>query len=110
MIKEIAVKPMSGWGPLLAFVAFILGGPVVIVVGATSNAVLIPVGILLIVSALLMLFGFQAVAPNQARVLLLFGAYRGLCNIKLARRDGPRRSTIETAIRLRFPPSLCGRS
>jgi regulator of protease activity HflC (stomatin/prohibitin superfamily) len=46
-------------------------------VGAISEVALIPVGILSIVLGLLMLFGFQAVAPNTARVLLLFGSYRG---------------------------------
>jgi hypothetical protein len=55
----------------------ILGGPAIILVGAISEVALIPVGILSIVLGLLMLFGFQAVAPNTARVLLLFGSYRG---------------------------------
>ena len=145
MIKEVAVKPWSGWGPLFVFFALILSGPAEIIIGAGSNLALIPVGILSLVAALLILFGFQAVAPNEARVLLLFGAYHGsitesgffwvnpfytkrkislrvrnfetavpsqhrkekmrpaqLCNTRVARRVGPQRSTIETAIRLRF--------
>lgn len=77
MIKEVAFKPMSGWGPLVVLLGLILGGPAIILVGAISEVALIPVGILSIVLGLLMLFGFQAVAPNTARVLLLFGSYRG---------------------------------
>jgi regulator of protease activity HflC (stomatin/prohibitin superfamily) len=77
MIKEVACTPMSGWGPLVVSLGLILGGPAIIVVGAISEEVLVPVGILSIALGLLMLFGFQAVAPNNARVLLLFGSYRG---------------------------------
>jgi regulator of protease activity HflC (stomatin/prohibitin superfamily) len=34
-------------------------------------------GIVLTLLGTVFLFGFQAIAPNQARVLLLFGAYKG---------------------------------
>ncbi len=77
MIKEVAIKPLSGWVPLLVFVSLLVGGPFLIIFGATHNAALIPLGVLSIVTAVLMLFGFQAVAPNEARVVLLFGTYRG---------------------------------
>ncbi len=77
MIKEVAVKPMSGWGPMCGLLTLIVSGPILIIMGAAGNGLLIPVGILSIVVAILMLFGFQAVAPNESRVLLLFGSYRG---------------------------------
>lgn len=77
MIKEVTVKPISGWGPLVVFLGMLLGGPVLIIFGVASYLPLVPVGVLSIVGALLTLFGFQAVPPNNARVLLLFGAYRG---------------------------------
>ena len=77
MIKEVAMKPLSGWGPLIVFFGMILAGPAMIVFGVASNVALVFVGILLIFGALLTVFGFQAVAPNSARVLLLFGSYHG---------------------------------
>ena len=77
MIKEVAVRPTTGWGPLVVSLGMLFGGPFIIIFGAMSNGILIPVGILSILAGVLMLFGFQAVAPNDARVLLLFGAYRG---------------------------------
>ncbi len=77
MVKEVAFRPMSGWGPLVVCLGLILGGPILIVVGALTGGLLIPVGILSLVAGVITLFGFQAVAPNDARVLLLFGAYRG---------------------------------
>lgn len=77
MIKEVAIRPSGGWGPLFLILAMILGGPALIVVGAMSNPMLVPVGILSLVMGLICTGGFQAVAPNDARVLLLFGDYRG---------------------------------
>jgi regulator of protease activity HflC (stomatin/prohibitin superfamily) len=78
MIKEVPVTPMSGWGALLLIVAMFLGGPLLIVTGAGTGLIpLVPIGILSIAAAFVMLFGFQAVAPNDARALLLFGDYRG---------------------------------
>ena len=85
MIKENVIKPRSGWIPLSLTVLVVLAGPACIVFGAinaeASNEalalLLIPAGVILILLGILMLFGFQAVTPNAARVLLLFGEYRG---------------------------------
>jgi regulator of protease activity HflC (stomatin/prohibitin superfamily) len=77
MIKEVALKPMSGWGALFVFLGLLIGGPILILVGAMYEEVLVPIGIFSILLSILVLFGFQAVAPNDARVLLLFGSYRG---------------------------------
>ena len=50
-------------GPLFASLGMILIGLVLIVVGAISGGVLIPMGTLSIVLGALRLFGYQAVVP-----------------------------------------------
>ena len=85
MTKERALKPSSGWSRLAITLLLIVGAPTGVVIGialastdlAVAGAVLIIAGVLSGFSGLLMLFGFQAVAPNDARVMLLFGEYRG---------------------------------
>ncbi|GIW98389.1 MAG: membrane protein [Pirellulaceae bacterium] len=85
MTQEKVVKPLSGWWMLVAeLVAIPLA--VGLFVYAVNNAQVLTgaqlsaalaVSLLLAAAASIALFGFQAVAPNEARVLLLFGVYRG---------------------------------
>ena len=78
MIEEKVFKPISGWFPLLVAIGLIVAAPAFFVGGATSdNWVPVVLGVLCAIFGPLMLFGFQAVAPNDARVLLLFGTYKG---------------------------------
>ncbi len=78
MIEEKVFRPMSGWIPLGVVIVLVLFAPTAIVSGAVAeNGVLIVLGILAAISFLITVFGFQAVAPNDARVLLLFGEYQG---------------------------------
>lgn len=85
MHAEKTIQPSAGWGPLfgslgamvLAVVAFVwtirfaderpplLSGGMVVVEALT------------VLVAFICLFGLMAIAPNEARVLLLFGEYRG---------------------------------
>ncbi len=78
MNNERTVTPVSGWVPLLVCLGAAAAGVILLVNGlATENAVtalLGPVGIGL---GFVGLFGLMAIAPNQARVLLLFGEYKG---------------------------------
>ena len=82
MIQEKRYRALAGWFPLIVAVALFLVPPVwMFYVGATADSS-VPiwpfiVGPLLIVAGVVMLFGFQAVAPNDARALLLFGNYVG---------------------------------
>lgn len=80
-MKERVIKPVSGWGPLVLMLALFVGGPIAQVIGGirgdTTGIALIVLGTLAEITAFIMLFGFLAVAPNDARVLLLFGEYRG---------------------------------
>lgn len=80
MTKEKMFSPMAGWFPLLCFFGLIVGGVCSIIVGANQsipNLVLIVGGIFMFPAALITLFGFMAIAPNDSRVLLLFGQYKG---------------------------------
>ena len=76
--KEKVLVPSSGWGML----ALLLGGLALTVPGfVAAIALKIPLLLLLVlplgVASLIGLFGCMAVQPNDARVLLLFGEYRG---------------------------------
>ncbi len=78
MIQEKAYRPMLGWFPLVIVVVLIFVAPIAIISGAIlESGALVFVGVVSAISLVIMLFGFQAVAPNDARVLLLFGDYRG---------------------------------
>ncbi|MDZ7615895.1 MAG: SPFH domain-containing protein [Patescibacteria group bacterium] len=78
MIQERVYRPMSGWFPLAVTIALMVGTPIVIVSGVwAENGVWVFLGVLSSLAIPLMLAGFQAVAPNDARVFLLFGDYRG---------------------------------
>lgn len=80
MNQEQTFRPLTGWLPLLFCLGLLIGGPLLIIFEANSASVspaLIILGILMVPTAIVMLFGFQAIAPNDARVMLLFGSYRG---------------------------------
>ena len=85
MVAEKTYNPISGWFPLIIVIALALCGPFLFITGAVgigypggAEFVLRMVfGVILFVTAFIALFGFMAIAPNQARVLLLFGAYKG---------------------------------
>ncbi len=80
MTQEKLFRPMSGWLPLLGMLTLFVGGIVTIIYTAVHELALpwAPLGGgLALALSLLMLFGFMAIQPNQARVLLLFGDYRG---------------------------------
>ena len=85
MITEKTFKPTSGWFPLFVTLAMPVAGISSIVYAAKHDMSLTPsnlaamviVGLLLIAGGIVSLFGFMAVAPNDSRVCLLFGAYKG---------------------------------
>lgn len=78
MIREIVRRPLSGWLVLAILIPIELALVAVAVLGATSGSLALLVGGLLgfAVGAFL-LAGLFLVNPNEARVLQLFGAYRG---------------------------------
>ena len=78
MIEETEFKPISGWIPFFLFWIVLLGGPFVIgVLNASRNDAFIPIVVLLMLADLICAIGFMIIQPNQARVMLLFGNYKG---------------------------------
>jgi regulator of protease activity HflC (stomatin/prohibitin superfamily) len=81
MTIEKTIRPRSGWGPLVLFLAMLItcwipfvgglsiGGPIAILCGVIS--------VILGLCGITGLCGLMAVSPNQARVLQLFGEYCG---------------------------------
>ena len=78
MCSETTYHPMSGWPVLAGILGMFFGGFVLFVFGI-NNESMFPImgGITTAVVAFICLFGFMAIAPNQSRVLLLFGSYKG---------------------------------
>ncbi len=72
MIEEKVKKPLSGWLMLAVTIAMIVGGIVLM-----ATVTLPALGLIAVILGATFCFGFQAVAPNDARVLLLFGEYKG---------------------------------
>jgi len=78
MTKEIPFPARSGWTPLLVCLTLLVLAVVLIPVSFTvQSGTLLLLAVVLLVGAIISLFGFMAVAPNDARVLLLFGEYKG---------------------------------
>jgi len=85
MIAEKTYHPFSGWLALIVTMALIIAGPWVLISGAIklgvsgsiTGLVQLIVGIFLIILGIVSIFGFQAIAPNEARAYLLFGTYKG---------------------------------
>jgi len=67
---EKPFAPISGWGPVILDLALVAATFVFLDPEA-------PWTLLLLVPALFLLFGYFLVNPNMARVLVLFGTYRG---------------------------------
>lgn len=75
---ERLIRPGTGWLPLFVCLAFILLGVFTFIGGiVTSNALVVILGIVIVPPGFVGLFGLMAIAPNDSRVLLLFGDYRG---------------------------------
>lgn len=83
--QERAVTVKNGWLMLPLNILLILSGVAMfitsIVMGVKQNAppvwgLFVP-AILMMIGSFVMLFGFFALQPNEARVLVLFGEYRG---------------------------------
>ena len=82
MIVEKPYKAASGWFFLLLSIVFIFGGPGVMIHHAATVFGEPPpwkiiTMIVMIISGVITLFGFMAITPNDSRVLLLFGDYKG---------------------------------
>ncbi len=88
--KEREARVMSGWPMLVLAIALYVLGPVLIVyafINGTSDGAggtdpvwsLFVGGCVALGVAILLSPGFFTIQPNEARVLILFGAYHGTC-------------------------------
>src|SRR4051812_22416699 len=81
-IKELEVHAIEGYTALMATFGLAIVGLVAIIIGANAEsggmiALGVTSGLLLGLTAFLCLLGLFTVAPNQAKVLQLFGSYKG---------------------------------
>lgn len=85
MTKENLFRPISGWGPLVAFLLILAVGSAACFFVGVKFGEDRPVGLLLSILAgsacvavgIVGLCGCMPTQPNEARVLLLFGEYKG---------------------------------
>jgi len=85
MVAEKTYHPLSGWFPLIVTIALVIAGPFFFITGliginypgGIGFILRVVLGVVLFVMAFISLFGYMAIAPNRARVLLLFGTYKG---------------------------------
>jgi len=78
MLREIEFRPVNGLGMLFLCLATLAVGVALLVRGASgAGAPLAVTGLLLVVAALLGFTGLFTVAPNESKVLTLFGTYKG---------------------------------
>lgn len=76
--QEHTFVASSGWPVLFAVLAILFGAIACIIAGVIQRSVpLALVGVALVPCFVLMLPGFFTLQPNEARVLILFGAYKG---------------------------------
>ncbi|MGW6706587.1 SPFH domain-containing protein [Streptomyces sp. NPDC054956] len=81
-VREFPAHSVGGGLALLLGLAGVAGGAALIAAGAVAGSsgakgALIAAGILLIVAAFVAMCGLNTVAPGEARVVQLFGRYRG---------------------------------
>ena len=76
-VSERIVSVFTGWGVLIVNIALIVGAILLHRLGAGGGAPVRIAGVLTSFISFLTLFGYFTLQPNQARVLLLFGAYKG---------------------------------
>jgi regulator of protease activity HflC (stomatin/prohibitin superfamily) len=75
--SERIANTMSGWVMLLVNIALLLGGAYLINLSAAEGGAMRLIGGLCALLGLIMVGGYFTLQPNQARVLILFGAYKG---------------------------------
>jgi len=85
--REREIKTPSGWAMLMLVIAiFVVGIALIIIAGVTGDEgrrsagevwALVGPGLALLVIGFVLSFGFFTLEPNETRVAVLFGAYKG---------------------------------
>lgn len=79
MTNEIRTTALNGWALLPANFILLFAGGGLFMTGARDGAgAVIAAGALMALLAVFFFFGFFTLQPNEARVLVLFGAYKGV--------------------------------
>jgi len=78
MLREKEIKGISGWLMLIVFLAIAIASVVMLIAAARAGEVRQGLlWILVLLVSVLCLFGLTIVNPNEARVVQLFGKYKG---------------------------------
>ncbi len=83
MFVEKLYKAPSGWFFLFLFLALLIGGPGLMIHHVVTDQIGDPppwkiiTMVVMILAGIIGMIGFMAIAPNDSRVLLLFGEYKG---------------------------------
>ncbi len=82
MISERRFRPSSGWFFLFLFLALLITGPTLLIWYANTHQGAPAAWVFFcsggaVLTGFIGMFGFLAIAPNDSRVLLLFGEYKG---------------------------------
>ena len=75
--SERVVNAMNGWAMLIVNIVLLAGAAALLRLMAEVSGPTHIVGVLLGLAGLIMVGGYFTLQPNQARVLILFGAYKG---------------------------------
>ena len=75
--SERIASTLNGWGMLILNIALLLGAAYLINLAAADGGPIRLIGGLCGLLGLVMVGGYFTLQPNQARVLILFGAYKG---------------------------------
>ncbi|MFJ6819235.1 SPFH domain-containing protein [Streptomyces niveus] len=105
-VQEFQATSIGGGLALLLGLVGLAGGIALIVIGAAlsstgAKAALIVIGILLAIAAFFAMCGLNMVAPGEARVVQLFGRYRGTIRVDGLRWVNPLTSRAKISTRVR---------
>ncbi|MEU1313419.1 SPFH domain-containing protein [Streptomyces cinnamoneus] len=104
-VREVPASDIGGGLALLLGLVGLLGGAGVIVAGGVLGKpavfALVPVGIVVVLAAIIAMCGLNTVAPGQAQVVQLFGRYRGTIRTEGLRWVNPFTSREKISTRVR---------
>jgi regulator of protease activity HflC (stomatin/prohibitin superfamily) len=105
-VREFPAHSIGGGMALLLGLAGVTGGAALVITGATlsstgAKAGLIALGVILATVAFFAMCGLNMVAPGEARVVQLFGRYRGTIRTDGLRWVNPLTSRVKISTRVR---------
>jgi regulator of protease activity HflC (stomatin/prohibitin superfamily) len=102
MVKDKILTPRSGYGMLALFLLVALCGIAVVVTAARADEPGFAIaGMVVLLTAILMLAGLFIVNPNESRVLQLFGSYAGTVREPGLRWANPFLTKAKVSLRVR---------